>query len=388
MPRLRRSDPSGPGLRRRRRGRGFSYTNADGSPVVDHETLERISSLAIPPAWKEVWICPDPNGHIQATGTDAAGRRQYRYHEAWRRRRDIEKFEKMVRFGQRLPALRRQLAADLALAGYPRQKVLAAAVRLLDVGYFRIGGEAYAEENETFGLATMERGHVRVSGEEMHFDYPAKGSIRRRVTVRDGEVARLLYGLERRRGGGEDLLCWKEKGRWHDVTAEDVNGYIKEHIGEEFSAKDFRTWSATVLAAVALALASPGRSETAGRRLVTAVCKEVSCKLGNTPAVCRASYIDPRVFDRHRAGESIAAAVAGLARQEKELGPKSRSKVDAAVVALLEEEGAQLLEGPSASPRRRRSPGSSRSSSSRARSRLPRSSGERARKLDAPKKAA
>lgn len=376
MPRLRRADCNGPGITRRRRGRGFSYSYDDGSPVEDEETLSRIASLAIPPAWKRVWICPAPNGHIQATGYDAAGRRQYRYHDRWRQLRDLEKFERMVEFGRRLPGLRAQVAADLSLEGYPRQKVLAAAVRLLDVGYFRIGGEEYAEENETFGLATMERSHVRVSGDEMHFDYPAKGGIRRRITVRDRQVAPVVYGLERRRSGGSDLLAWKEKGRWHDVTAEDVNGYIKEHAGEEFSAKDFRTWSATVLAALELALSPEGRSASAGRRLVSAVCKEVSQKLGNTTAVCRSSYIDPRVFDRHEADRSVARALAGL-RRKCAIGAKERAELDAAVVLLLSNEGPQSLPAGPESPRRRRSSSSSTSASKKARSRSPRSPGRR-----------
>ncbi|MGH9297790.1 MAG: DNA topoisomerase IB, partial [Acidimicrobiales bacterium] len=203
MARLRRSDLSQPGIERRRRGRGFSYHHPGGGRVDDAETLERIAHLAVPPAWTDVWISPWPNGHIQATGTDAAGRRQYRYHDEWRRKRDLEKFERMVGFAKALPHLRDVVAKDLARSGYPRERVLAAAVRLLDVGHFRIGGEEYAEENETFGIATMERSHVQVSGDEMHFDYPAKGGIERKITISDPQVAEVLRGLKRRRGGSD-----------------------------------------------------------------------------------------------------------------------------------------------------------------------------------------
>ncbi|MHB1986577.1 MAG: DNA topoisomerase IB [Acidimicrobiales bacterium] len=380
MARLRRSDCSVPGIRRIKRGKTFSYAWADGARVCDAETLERIADLAVPPAWREVWISPWPHGHIQATGTDAAGRRQYRYHDEWRRKRDIEKFERMVLFGKSLPTLRARVSADLGPSGYPKDKILATAVRLLDIGYFRIGGEAYAEENDTFGLATMEREHVRVSGSEMFFDYPAKGGIRRRITITDAEVAPILFGLERRRGGGADLLAWKEKGRWVDLTADDVNAYLKHVIGEEFSAKDFRTWSATVLAAARLALAAQRGANGAGRRLVTAVCKEVSAQLGNTPAVCRSSYIDPRVFDRHATGDTIATAMKRASRLSSPITDQEiRAEMDAAVVALLEAgNGRDAMTQPSAPPRqpmpkRARASASSTSASSTSRSKPARS---------------
>jgi DNA topoisomerase-1 len=337
--RLRRSDPSAPGISRRRRGKGFSYHwQADGSPVTDGEVLERIASLAIPPAWRDVWICPWPHGHIQALGTDAAGRRQYRYHDAWRRKRDLEKFERMIRFGRALPGLRKRVEADLALRGFAKDKVLAAAVRLLDIGYFRIGGEEYAEENESFGLATLERSHVAVRGARMHFVYPAKSGKERDITVVDDDVAKLLKSLRKRKGGNEDLLAWREGREWVDLRADDVNAYVKATIGDEFSAKDFRTWSATVLASVGLAVASPDASRTAGRRLVTAVCKEVSSQLGNTPAVCRASYVDPRVFDRHEAGETIRRALGRLDSPAGVMTSDARQRIEAAVIDLLEEE--------------------------------------------------
>jgi len=340
VPRLRRSDLSAPGIARRRRGRGFSYHwQADGSRVSDAETLERITGLAIPPAWRDVWICAWPHGHIQAVGTDAAGRRQYRYHDEWRRRRDLEKFERMVRFGRALPRLRTVVAGDLGRRGFPKEKVVAAAVRLLDIGYFRIGGEEYAEEHESFGLCTLERPHVAVRGAAMRFAYPSKSGKERAITVVDRDVARLVKALRAREGGGEDLLAWREgRSGWVDLRAEDVNAYLKEHLGDEFSAKDFRTWSGTVLACVGLAAASPAASATATRRVASAVCKEVSEKLGNTPAVCRASYVDPRAFERHAGGETVRAALEAVDGPVDVLDPRPRERIEAAVIDLLEEE--------------------------------------------------
>jgi DNA topoisomerase-1 len=338
MARLRRSDPSRPGIARRKRGRGFSYVGPDGAPVKDPEVLARIQALVIPPAWTDVWIDPHPNGHIQAVGTDAAGRRQYRYHDEWRRRRDLEKFHRMVDFGRALPEVRRTVQADLGRRGYPREKVLAAGVRLLDIGYFRIGGEEYAEEHEAFGLATLERDHVKVRGAAMHFDYPAKGGQRRIITVSDPEVAPLIRKLQMREGGGSDLLAWRgARGSWVDVRADDVNEYLKALAGDEFSAKDFRTWSATVLACAHLALSSPTATNTARRRLVTAVCRQVSTELGNTPAVCRSSYIDPRIFERHDTREAVAG-VLDTVTDPASIEPATRQMIESAVIAVLEEE--------------------------------------------------
>ncbi|MFL5146152.1 MAG: DNA topoisomerase IB [Microvirga sp.] len=313
MARLRRADCSGPGLRRRRRGRGFEYLDEAGRHIDDSAVLERIAELAIPPAWSDVWICADANGHIQAVGTDAAGRRQYLYHPAWRERRDREKFDDMVRFARALPGLRAVVARDLRRRGWPRRKVLACAVRLLDRGFFRIGGESYAEANKTYGLATMQRRHVTLDGSGVvRFDYASKGGKRRVQSVVDPDVYRVVAGLKRRTTGR--LLAFKEGGRWTDITSGDINEYVKEATGDDgFSAKDFRTWNATVLAAVALAVSGAAhRSPTARKRAVTRAVAEVAHYLGNTPAVCRASYIDPRVFDRFRDGLTIGGALADL----------------------------------------------------------------------------
>lgn len=271
--------------------------------------IERIRELAIPPAWQDVWICPYPMGHIQATGTDAAGRKQYRYHDRWRERRDREKFESMVRFAESLPKLRERVAGDLALEGMPRDKALACAVRLMDRGFFRIGSEDYAEENDTYGIATMGKRHVTVFDDEITFDYEAKGRQRRIQAIGDPVAAEVVHALKKRRGGGEELLAYKVNGRWSDVRSPDINEYVKAAAGAEFSAKDFRTWGGTVLAAQALAVSAVIAAEgtkSARKRAKTRAIKEVARYLGNTPAVARTSYIDPRIFDRFDGGLTIA----------------------------------------------------------------------------------
>jgi DNA topoisomerase I len=303
--RLRRADCSSAGIARRRRGRGFSYLDADGEAVRDEETLARIRELAIPPAWEGVWICPDPLGHIQATGIDAAGRKQYLYHRRWQRRAALRKFETMREFAAALPALRRAVARDLGAEGMPRERALACAVRLLDLGFFRIGGEEYAEENGSFGVATVLREHVSVAGEEMVFDFPAKSGQRRVQSVRDEGARKAIEAMRRRRGGPPDLLVFREGGRWRDVRSADVNSYIQAKIGERFSAKDFRTWHGTVLAAVELAVRGPARSRGGAERAIREAIAAVAEALGNTPAVCRSSYVDPRLLDRFRAGATI-----------------------------------------------------------------------------------
>jgi DNA topoisomerase I len=315
MARLRRSVVTGPGLSRRRRGRGFTYTWTSGEKVTDEATLARVRALVLPPAWKDVWICPWPHGHIQAIGTDAAGRRQYRYHDDWRKRKDKEKFDRAVAFGLALPTLRQAVQHDLASPGLVRRRVLAAGVRLLEVGYFRVGGEEYAEEHETFGVATLRHEHVRLQKGALVFEYPAKGSIPRTVSIDDAAVRKVIQSLRRGRQESDDLLAWKEKGIWVDVRSVDLNDYIKAEAGDEFSAKDFRTWSATVQAGRILAReATSTRSVTGRQRVVTAAVKEVAELLGNTPAVCRSAYIDPRVIDRFNDGRTIAGALERVGR--------------------------------------------------------------------------
>jgi DNA topoisomerase IB len=344
MPRLRRADCSLPGIRRVRRGRGFSYVDeATGEAIDDPDTLERIRSLAIPPAWEAVWICPWPNGHIQAVGTDARSRRQYRYHDRWREHRDREKFDRMLDFARSLPHLREVADRHLRRRGPTRERVLAGAVRLLDRGFFRIGSEEYAEENSTYGLATMQKRHVRLGpGNVIQFDYVAKGGQRCLQSIVDPRVYKLVDELKRRRGGGDDLLAFKESGRWRDVISSDVNAYIKDVAGGDFTAKDFRTWSATVLAAVGVAVAGAAASRTARKRAITRAVKEVAFYLGNTPAVCRSSYIDPRVFDCYDAGVTIGDALDALG--DVDLGePAIQGAVEAAVIDLLDGDTESVL---------------------------------------------
>jgi DNA topoisomerase IB len=308
---LREVDCNGPGLRRRRAGRGFTYVDEVGARIDDDEVLDRIRALAIPPAWTDVWICSDPRGHIQATGKDAKGRRQYRYHDRWTEQRAAEKFDRILAFARRLPALREQVRADLALDGMPRARVLACAVRLLEVGCFRVGGATYAAQNGSYGLATIRKEHVRVRGEALWFDFDAKSGQHLQRVVVDPKVLDVVRTLRRRRSGATDeLLAYKdERGRWVDVTADDINGYLREHLGGGFTAKDFRTWVGTVLTAVILADRERPETDRARRKQVREAVGEVAEHLGNTPAVARSAYIDPRVVDRYEDDDTIIRAL-------------------------------------------------------------------------------
>jgi DNA topoisomerase IB len=326
MPRLRRVDCADAGLRRRRRGRGFEYLDELGRKIDDAKTLARIRELRIPPAWQDVWICTDPLGHLQATGIDSAGRKQYLYHEQWRRRRDQQKFDETLDFARALPGLRRTVKRDLGKESMTRDQILACAVRLLDLGLFRIGSEEYAESNGSFGLATMRKKHVNVNGRAITFDYRAKGGIRRVQTIEDAEVRPVVAGLKRRRGGGHELLAYRNGRGWCDVSSSDINEYLKEATGGDFSAKHFRTWNGTVLAAVAVAEHDPAASKTGRKRVINEAVKGVAFFLGNTPAISRKSYIDPRVFDRYLSGWTIGDAVGG-----------SRRKIEKAVIDLITE---------------------------------------------------
>ena len=338
-PRLRRVDCSTPGITRRRAGRGFVYLR-DGERITDPEVVTRIRALAIPPAWTDVWICPLPTGHIQAVGTDAAGRKQYRYHDAWRERRDQEKFDHMLGFARALPALRGVLETHLASGDMSRERVLACATRLLDIGFFRIGTEGYAEQNQSYGLATIEKRHVRLSDGAVTFDYVAKSGQRRLRALVDPDVYDVVAALKRRRGGSPELLAYRSGRRWADVRSADINAYIKEITGDDFTAKDFRTWNATVLAAVGLAVASvasEATSPTARKRVVARAMQEVAHHLGNTPAVSRSSYVDPRVVDRYQAGTVIDVEFMRLG-EDAPLGQLPfQGPVEQAVIELLDD---------------------------------------------------
>src|SRR3954466_3086170 len=341
-PRLRRADCSSPGLTRQRHGKGFTYLDADGERISEPEDIERIAELGIPPAWKGVWICPDSRGHLQATGIDAAGRKQYLYHPQWRTRRDSEKFDEMIRFANALPKLREVVDSHLTSTdGLTRDRVLACAVRLLDRGFFRIGSEQYTVQNESFGLATMRKEHVALDPDHraMVFDYVAKNGKRRIQGVVDPAAFQVVETLKRRRGGGPELLPWQRGRAWSDLKSADINEYLQEATGADFSAKDFRTWAATVLAAIALAVSGEVAATEAGRkRAVARAVKEVSHYLGNTPAVCRASYIDPRVIDAYNGGLIIRGVLEQVGDTEEpgEL-PIHQRVVEEAVLDLLNE---------------------------------------------------
>jgi DNA topoisomerase-1 len=337
-PRLRRSDCSRPGLTRQRRGRGFTYLDQRGGRIDDPEELIRLRELAIPPAWQEVWICPDPLGHLQATGVDAAGRKQYLYHPRWRELRDRQKFDHMVSFAKALPRLRKRMLADLEGEQLDERRVLACAVRLLDVGLFRIGSEQYADEEGGVGLATVTRESVRIEDETVVFDYLAKGGIRRVQAVRDPLSQAVVRQLKRRRSGGEQLLAYRAGRRWYGVRSDQISDYLKAQIGDEYSAKDFRTWNATVLAAVSLA--ADGRTaatQRARKRAVDGAVRGVAEVLGNTPAVARRSYIDPRVFDRYLSGWTIGGALDRIGKLD---GPddRRRARLERAVLDLLHDD--------------------------------------------------
>ena len=307
--RLRRSDLSRAGYRRQRAGKGFSYRDTHGSALAGDE-LERVRKLVIPPAWRDVWISPDPRGHIQATGIDAAGRKQYRYHDQWRVARDEEKFDHALEVAGRLPKIRSRLCADLtAERGLTRARVLAAVVRLLDMGMFRIGSDQYAvrEDDPSFGLSTLRPEHVRTRGGCVLLDFTGKSGVHHSDTVGDGEVCQVLKDLKHRRRGEQRLFAYYDRSarRWHEIRADMINEYLRDLSGEQMTAKDFRTWHGTVKAAEALAEAGPQPTEAKRRKAVSHAMKEVAELLGNTPTVARASYVDPRVIEAYEEGELV-----------------------------------------------------------------------------------
>ncbi len=324
MAELRRSRDTEPGFARRRRGKGFSYVDERGERITNERRLQRIESLAIPPAWRDVWICRSGRAHLQATGIDAAGRKQYLYHPAWQEDQEREKFERILCFAERLPRIRRASRRDLRRDTLDRDRALATAVQILDRTSLRIGSEQYVKSNGTFGLATIRSRHVDVDGDEVALDFEGKSGVRQRATIDDALIAAAVDEMDEL--PGRELFKYRDDdGTISDVRSEDINGYIKKHMGEEFSAKDFRTWSATVATAVALDEFEPVISDRAGRRAVASVVRTVAELLGNTPAVCRASYIDPRVIDQFQDGNTISAlradvdtaAARGLTVQER-----------------------------------------------------------------------
>ncbi|WBQ03488.1 DNA topoisomerase IB [Kribbella sp. CA-293567] len=308
--RIRRSHPDRPGFARRRRGRGFSYLDTDGAKIEDIDVLERIRTLAIPPAWTDVWICPYPNGHIQAIGTDQAGRRQYLYHDDWRTAQDADKHDRVRQLARKLPAFREAVDADLCSSGLDRRRVLAVALRMLDYGVFRTGNTTYAEEYGSRGAATLLRDDVRVSKGKLVFDFVAKGGQQRKIELEDDRLVAAVRSLKRGKHGSDRLLVYRDGNGYHEIDAAMVNERFHELVGDDYTVKDLRTWTATVHAAVELAEADPPTTKKALDAAVKEMLEEVSSHLGNTPAVARASYVDPRVVEQYKHGRTIADTVA------------------------------------------------------------------------------
>jgi DNA topoisomerase I len=330
MPLLRRTSPDDPGWTRRRAGKGFVYLDEGGDRLPD-EDAQRCRDLVIPPAWEDLWICPVANGHLQAVGTDDAGRRQYLYHPAWREQRDGQKHARVLTFGKALSKAREQILKDLGTSGMSRERACAAAVRLLDLGYFRVGNDVYADQHGSFGLTTLERRHVRKEHGRLVFRFVGKSGIEHEIEIDDPAVIDALDVMRARRAGDE-LLAWKDGRRWRELDSRTVNEYVRQVAGADYTAKDFRTWHATVLAAAALAESDePGETKTSRKRAVSAAMKEVAEFLGNTPTQARSSYVDPRVVDEYEAGRTIAAAT----RRRHRTPDERQSALERAVLRLL-----------------------------------------------------
>lgn len=306
VPGLIRSDPHGQGITRERVAGEFRYYDPSGLEVTSPETLRRLGALGVPPAWKDVWISPDPLGHIQATGVDSRGRTQYRYHQVWREQRDIQKFAHMLRFADALPALRSATVADLGRRPVDRDRVTAAAVRLIDLGLFRIGGERYAELDHHYGATTVRKHDVTVTRGGVAFDYIAKEGKRRTITITDDAVRSVVRALVSSDSTSDSLFSFQDGNTWRPLRSHDVSSYIAARAGGHFTAKEFRTWNATVLMALLLANADPAPTARSRKSAVTAAIRSVADSLGDTPAVARAAYIDPRVISRYTCDGQLA----------------------------------------------------------------------------------
>lgn len=322
--RLRRSNASGRGYRRVPAGTGFSYKDLDGSTLPPGELRDRLEGIGIPPAWTDVWIAPFENGHIQAVGVDAVGRRQYIYHPAWRERKDRLKFDRSMQLAETLPGARRLVTIDLRSEGMSRERILAAAFRMLDTGSLRVGSERYTNENGSHGLSTLLCAHVAVRKDELRLSFPAKSGQTWDSRIDDADLAAVVR-LLKRRGSNARLLAYKEGRRWCPVSSADINDYVKERTGEDFTAKDFRTLRGTVAAAVSLARSGPQAKVSARKAAVSTAMQDAAEVLGNTPSIARKSYVDPRLLDHYAAGETI--------------DPKRLDSAEAEVRALLYQEG-------------------------------------------------
>jgi DNA topoisomerase-1 len=351
---LRYVNDNRPGIRRERDGEAFRYVDADGDPVSDEGTLKRIKSLAIPPAWTEVWICQYANGHLQATGRDARGRKQYRYHPKWRDVRDEVKYERMIKFGQALPAIRREVDRALKLPGLPREKVLATIVYLLEVTMMRIGNDEYARENHSYGLTTLRNRHVKIDGSDVEFRFRGKSGVFHKVHVHDRRLARIIQ--RSRDLPGQELFQYvDDDGESRSIDSADVNEYLRTITGEDYTAKDFRTWSGTVLAALALQEFEKFDSEAQAKKNIVRAIESVAERLGNTPSVCRKCYVHPAVLEAYLDG----AALQVLRERTEEQLTEELHKLppeEAAVLAMLEERllHAKPVEAKPAKPARSR----------------------------------
>ncbi|MEO5663862.1 MAG: DNA topoisomerase IB [Nocardioides sp.] len=333
MPRLRRTSPDQPGWARKRAGKGFTYVDESGR-ALSAEDRQRCKDLVIPPAWTDVWITPYANGHLQAVGTDDAGRRQYLYHPDWRTSRDAAKFVRIIDFGKAMSRARERVLTDLGAEGMSLERACAVAVRLLDLGYFRIGNDVYTDTNGSFGLTTMLKEHVTKRGGKLTFCFIGKSGIEHCITIDDEPVIAALDEMRRRRGGGDRLLAWKEGAHWRDLDSTQVNGYVRDATGIEATAKDFRTWHATVLAALALAeTEEPGKTKASRKRAESGAMKEVADFLGNTPALARSAYVDPRVIEAYESGSTITNA----ARRSFETSDERQAALERATLKLLRE---------------------------------------------------
>lgn len=330
---LRYATDASPGLARRRSGRGFSYRDPNGIRVSDPEILARIRSLAIPPAWTDVWICRWPNGHLQASGRDARGRKQYRYHKRWHERRDTDKFDRMLAFAGVLPAIRARCDEDLGKRGLPREKVLAAVVRLLELTLIRVGNDEYARLNRSFGLTTLRVRHARIEGNEIRFRFRGKSGLTNEVDLRDRRLATVVRRCQDL--PGQELFQYiDEAGEAHDVASDDVNDYLRDAAGGDYTAKDFRTWAGTVLAYRALRALQPGDDERDARRNVVEAIRQTAGALRNTPAVARRSYVHPAILEAYMDGR-IAGALVEVAEEQVTPPRETTPEEESEVVALL-----------------------------------------------------
>lgn len=335
---LRYSSDDRPGIRRRRAGKGFAYIGPDGKPLRDERTLARIRALAIPPAYTDVWISPDPRGHLQATGRDAKGRKQYRYHPRWRTARDETKYDRMVAFGQALPRIRERTDHDLRRPGLPREKVLALVVQLLEKTLIRVGNDAYARQNGSYGLTTLRDKHVRVGESRVSFTFRGKSGVAHQITLQDRRLARVVRRC-RDLPGYELFQYLDDDGQRQTIDSADVNDYLREIADEDFTAKDFRTWAGTVLCSLTLQELDPCASEPEAKKNVVAAIKRVSARLGNTPAVCRKSYIHPAILDAYLDG-SLLQTLRDLAERELAAPPPGLEPEEARLLALLQHKAA------------------------------------------------